>query len=297
MNSLPDALHALEGLSVGDAFGQCFFQPEASDETIAHRRLPDAPWYFTDDTEMALSVVSILARHGRIEQGALADSLAHHYDFERAYGPAMHRVLARIRDGEHWRDVASSAFEGQGSWGNGAAMRAAPIGAYFAQDLDMVIEQAERSAEVTHAHPEGIVGAVAVAVAAAVAAGARAEGQRPGFEEFLSRVIARLPQSEVRSKLHRAQGIPKADSLQFAVSILGNGTGMSAQDTVPLALWCCGQHLNDYPQALWLAVSAGGDRDTVCAIVGGVVASFTGSDAIPDEWKRRREALPAWPMS
>ncbi len=52
--------------------------------------------------------------------------------------------------------------------GNGAAMRVAPIGAYFADDLDKVLYYAQASAEVTHAHIEGIVGAMAVAVASAL---------------------------------------------------------------------------------------------------------------------------------
>jgi ADP-ribosylglycohydrolase len=206
----------------------------------------------------------------------------------------MHRVLERIRHGEHWRAVSDSSFEGQGSWGNGAAMRAAPLGAYFAHDLDLVVEQAALSAEVTHAHPEGVAGAVAVAVAAALAAQARAAGPGPHFQGFLDNIIKMLPHSEVRSKLSRARTIPRLESLQFAISVLGNGVGMSAQDTVPFALWCSAQHLSNYPEALWLAVSAGGDRDTICAIVGGVVASFVGIDGIPAQWIARREALPSW---
>jgi hypothetical protein len=57
-----------------------------------------------------------------------------------------------------------------GSFGNGAAMRVAPLGAFFAdQPLEVVCNQARLSAEVTHAHAEGIAGAIAVAVAAALA--------------------------------------------------------------------------------------------------------------------------------
>lgn len=293
MAPLERASQSLEGLSVGDAFGQCFFQPEYAD-AADERRLPAAPWLYTDDTEMALSIVSTLAQFGRIDQSSLASSLAARYDYDRAYGPSMHRVLDRIRHGEPWRDVARSSFEGQGSWGNGAAMRAAPLGAYFSHDLELVAEQAALSAEVTHAHPEGIAGAVAVALASALAVQARAAGIRPAFADFIDGVLAHLPPGEVRSKLSRARAIPRVESLQFAISVLGNGIDMSAADTVPFALWCCAQHLDDYTDALWLAVSGGGDRDTICAIVGGVVASFTGSEAIPALWRQSREALPDW---
>jgi ADP-ribosylglycohydrolase len=64
--------------------------------------------------------------------------------------------------------VTRRQFDGMGSWGNGAAMRVAPLGAWFAEDLDTVVAEAIRSAQVTHAHPEAAAGAVAVAVAAAL---------------------------------------------------------------------------------------------------------------------------------
>ncbi|MFZ6759894.1 ADP-ribosylglycohydrolase family protein [Undibacterium sp. Ji50W] len=294
MNSLERALISLDGLSMGDAFGQCFFQEENKLLLDEGKQLPKAPWYFTDDTEMTLSVIANLRHHGEIYQDTLAKSFAQHYSYDRAYGPSMHRVLARINAGEAWQDVVASAFEGQGSYGNGAAMRVAPLGAYFADDLDLLVEQASLSAEVTHAHPEGIAGAVAVALAAAEACLYRDIGIRPKHAEFLAGIIDLLPQSEVRSKLVRAQSMITVGNMDFPVSVLGNGNNMSAQDTVPLALWCCGQALEDFEKAMWLTVSSGGDRDTLCAIVGGVVASFVGSEGIPDNWRARREALPDW---
>lgn len=295
VTALERALLSLEGLSLGDAFGQCFFQEEGlSAGWLTQQQLPPAPWYYTDDTEMSLSVVSVLAKNGWIDQAQLAQSLAHHYDYDRAYGPSMHRVLARIRDGEPWKDVATSSFGGQGSYGNGAAMRAAPLGAFFADDLAKVVEQAALSAEVTHAHPEGIVGAVAVAIAAAHACRYRAQSQRPPHADFIAAVVERLPSSEVRSKLVRAQSMSQVSSPDYPIAVLGNGIDMSVQDTVPYAIWCCGQALEDYPRALWLAVTAGGDRDTICAIVGGVVASYVGGEDIPSEWRARSEALPGW---
>lgn len=243
---------------------------------------------------MSLSVVSVLAKLGAIDQKLVAHSFAEHYSYDRAYGPSMHRVLDRIRAGEFWQDVARSTFEGQGSYGNGAAMRAAPLGAFFAHDLFICIEQATLSAVVTHSHPEGIAGAVAVALASATACGWREADIRPSHGDYVAKIVQQLPPSEVRSKLLRAQSMDRVSSLDFAVSVLGNGMGLSAQDTVPYALWCCGQALDDYQQALWLAADAGGDRDTICAIVGGVVASYVGPAGIPRDWETRREPYPDW---
>jgi len=83
-------------------------------------------------------------------------------------------------------------------------------------------------------------------------------------------------------------------SVEFAVTVLGNGMQLSAQDTVPFALWCTCQHLFDYEEALWLAVSGLGDRDTICAIVGGIVALSAGMNSIPTAWHDAREPLPDW---
>ena len=88
---------SLEGLSVGDTFGERFFhQPDLSEHSIAAHILPSPPWSYTDDTQMALSIVSILRQYGTIEQDRLAESFAERYDPSRGYGPSMH-ILLRSR--------------------------------------------------------------------------------------------------------------------------------------------------------------------------------------------------------
>jgi ADP-ribosylglycohydrolase len=208
----------------------------------------------------------------------------------------MHRLLRQIREGESWRDVAPRLFEGHGSFGNGSAMRVAPIGAYFADDKEAVIEHARRSAEVTHTHPEGIAGAIAVAVAAAQAWRARQSNSRPTRQAFIDLVLPFIPDSAVREKTRHAQNLAAGTSIRLAVRALGNGSHVTAQDTVPLTLWCAGEQLDNYEEALWLTASCGGDVDTTCAIVGGIVASYTRLEGIPTGWIQSREALPNWPF-
>lgn len=291
--ALARAQLSLEGLSVGDAFGEQFFLPtEAFEAAVADRRLPPAPWSWTDDTQMALSVVAVLATHHEIQSDALAARFAAHFDPARGYGPSMQRALRQIQEGADWRVVVQEAFGGQGSYGNGSAMRAGPIGAYFAPDLQQVVTQARLSSLVTHTHPEAVAGAVAVAVA--VAAALCAQPDAPHLDTpsaFLDQVLTWVPPSEVASKIQRAQKLSPHATLAFAVSTLGNGVQLSAQDTVPFALWCASRHLKDMEAALWLAVSAGGDRDTVCAIVGSIV-SLSAADTIPPAWLLAREPLP-----
>jgi ADP-ribosylglycohydrolase len=309
---------ALEGLSVGDAFGEQYFMSWdmirsvlrsedrpgppydfTDDEFMARlihkRRLPEPDrWRFTDDTQMTLSIVENLRLFGQINQGELAHSFALRYDNTRGYGAGMHSLLPRLAH-ESWQQAAPSLFEGQGSFGNGAAMRAAPIGAYFADDLEAVVENARRSAEVTHAHPEAIYGTIAVAVAAACAWRRRDESSIDG-RRYFNDILQFLPESEVRDGIKFARGMLEDSTLEEAVGVLGNGEQVSAQDTVPFCLWCAAQHLDNYEEAIWLTVSGLGDRDTTCAIVGGIVAAGTSAESIPEMWRESREDLPSWPF-
>ena len=240
---------------------------------------------------MALSVIEELKAHGEILPDRLATNFATRYHRSRGYGPAMHGLLEKIRLGVSWRTATGSLFEGQGSWGNGAAMRVAPLGAYFADDFAALVENAVHSAEVTHHHAEGIAGAVAVAAAAAGAWNLRGSAP-PTRPEFIEAVLPYVPDSLVRAKLRNARDLAPDCSVRLAVAALGSGNEISAQDTVPYALWCAGEQLASYEEALWLTVEGLGDRDTTCAIVGGIVACYTGTSAIPPAWHTAREPLP-----
>ncbi|MCO5172128.1 MAG: ADP-ribosylglycohydrolase family protein [Planctomycetes bacterium] len=289
---------ALEGLSVGDAFGQCFFRPFTG-KLLIRRRLPQTPWLWTDDTAMALSIVEVLDARGEIDQDALAIAFARRYmeDPRRGYGAGAHHYLAEIARGAPWRPVTQAVFEGQGSLGNGGAMRVAPVGAYFADDLDRVAEEARRSAEVTHAHPEGQAGAIAVALAAALARRHRREVAPawPFADEpaaFVVQVMERTPPGATRDGLERALALGPSTSIAGAAGLLGNGSRVSAPDTVPLCVWAVARFGGSFEEALWQTVSAFGDRDTTCAIVGGVVALHVGEGGVPAAWRAAREALP-----
>ncbi|HEX6360305.1 ADP-ribosylglycohydrolase family protein [Actinophytocola sp.] len=281
------ALDALFGLALGDALGSQFFVP-ANRTALEQRRLPPAPWQWTDDAEMACSVFVVLGQHGHVDQDALASSFAAHHDLDRGYGPAMNRMLRQVRQGGAWRELSRDLFDGQGSWGHGAAMRVAPVGAWFADDLHEAARQAALSAEVTHAHPEAVAGAVAVAVAAALAA----RPDPPPPRDFLDAVLHATPPGRVRHGVWATRGLAHVPSAKIAVHQLGNGRHTSAWDTVPYALWAAARNLTDYEPAIWTTASTGGD--TTCAIVGGIVASHVGRAGLPASWQSACEPLPTW---
>jgi ADP-ribosylglycohydrolase len=235
---------------------------------------------------MALSIMEVLEHYGRIEQDALASAFARRFSEEphRGYAAGAARLLSQIRDGVPWRTATTALFDG-GSYGNGAAMRAAPIGACFWRDPAYAAEQAQRSAVVTHAHLEGQAGAMAVAAAAALAA----DPGLPAGPDFLRTVLPFVPESATRDRIGQSLDL-LGDRLHDAVELLGTGQNVTAQDTVPFCLWSAAYHLHDFGDAMWWTVRGGGDSDTTCAIVGGIVALSAG--AVPIEWLGRREMLP-----
>ncbi|MFJ9520114.1 ADP-ribosylglycohydrolase family protein [Kitasatospora sp. NPDC101801] len=292
MRPAHDSLH---GLALGDAFGDRWFQvaPGEAEVELTSRRVRPAPWHWTDDTAMALVLFRHLETHGEVRPDLLAGEFAREYTVNpgRKYGPSMHQVLRAVEAGADWRTVTSEMFDGQGSYGNGAAMRVAPLGAWFADDLDRVAEQARRSALVTHFNPEAVAGAVAVALAAALAVRSRG-GAAPERADLLAEVAGRLPESDVRSGLRIAARLPAGTSVRHAAVVLGSGLRISAPDTVPFALWCAAGELDDLPEAVWRTLGGWGDMDTTCAIAGGVVAARTGLGQVPAGWWRAVEELP-----
>jgi len=282
------AKKSLLGLSIGDAFGDSFFGDlDTVNNYIDNRIVPrNTKWEYTDDTVMAIAVLNNLAANGKINQDMLAKQFASNYrkDINRGYGGTAHKILREIGEGQPWQEVSASVFDGQGSMGNGAAMRAAPLGAYFYDDRNLLKSEVAKSAEVTHYNLEARVGATAIAYAASLALNLRLTNTQLSAEAFIKEVCDQLEDSDTKSKVGKAMHIPGTYRIDTVVSILGNGIKLTSQDTVPIAIWCAANHLTNFEDALWRAVSALGDRDTICAMVGSIVILNAPDETVPQEW-------------
>ena len=280
---ITQALQSLEGLATGDAFGAAHGEHKLVPISL---ELPPPMWRWTDDAHMAMSIVEILSEYGQIDQDALAERFGQRFLIEpnRGYSSETAHLLSEIARGGDWRELVFMNHS-DGSFGNGAAMRAAPIGAYFAGDLEKAASEADLSAGVTHAHPEGRAGAIAVTIAAAIVA------SETSLESgaFIEAVADHTPDSDVKERLLSSKRFA-ADEVEKAASVLGVGWEISALDTVPFCVWMASHYRGRYEVALWLTAAPSGDRDTTCAIVGGIIAS--GDHEIPAEWLKRRQDLP-----
>ena len=278
---LARAYRSLEGLSVGDALGN---------QGLEHAS--ELPWTWTDDTAMAVAVVECLSLAGALEPEELAAAFVRHFEKEpgRGYGAGTFSILKGVCRGESWRELAAAVFAGQGSMGNGAAMRAAPIGAYFSDDFERVAREARTSALPTHAHADGQAGAIAVAIGAAVATRIGL-GESVAPETIMRAPLPYLPDGRTKRYLEKITAVPLSADPHRVSAIFGNGSQVLSSDTVPFCLWSVARHSRSYEEAVWTVIDVGGDQDTTGAIVGGIVV--LSSSGPPEAWRDAREALPS----
>jgi ADP-ribosylglycohydrolase len=108
--------------------------------------------------------------------------------------------------------------------------------------------------------------------------------------------IVALPEGETRRGIERAFYVRQVESPQSAARTLGNGSGITCPDTVPFTVWSAAKYFGNFREAIAATASVGGDIDTNCAIVGGIVALSAGRKSIPDDWLLNVEKLP-YPLS
>lgn len=277
----------LLGLAVGDALGGCF-EGQGAEHIVQRFPTPHAfltagreTLHYTDDTQMAIGVAEALVEDGAICEATLCRIFAANYVPSRGYGWGARRVLEAMEEGRDYRAVAESHFPG-GSYGNGAAMRVAPVGLFFHADADKVAYQAELSARPTHLHPLGIEGAQLLAVAVAHCVRCESLNRAAFFDELRERC-----QSDVfRFKLDLAA------TARAPAELPALGNGIQAQESAVTAIACFASSPDDYLTAIGRAILLGGDTDTIAAMTGALSGALLGAHAIPKELLARLEDHP-----
>lgn len=267
-------LGALLGTFVGDALGMPFegAPPLAAPEPLDMRSARLGRGTYTDDTETMIGLLEVLVEQGECDEEALARRFLEGHDPARGYGRGTLAVFELWRRGVSVEGAAGQVFAG-GSFGNGAAMRIAPVAAHHAEDSDALAREAARSARVTHAHPLGVEGAVAQAFA--IAAAVR-------DEEPLAAAIAVSALPTLRARLERARtGLDEGWPPERVAAELGNV--VAAHESVPAAV-LAGTAAPSFEDACTFAVRIGGDADTIAAMAGAIAGARFGASAIPERW-------------
>lgn len=198
---------------------------------------------FTDDTVLTVAV---------------ADCLLSGKDFVTAFREYGRKYPYAGYGGGFRRWLFSPNPQPYGSFGNGSAMRVSPVGFAYST-LEETLEMAKRSAEVTHNHPEGIKGAQATAAAIFLA---RTGHTKKQIQEYVQNTFGYGLQFTL-------------DQIRPTYRFHG-----SCQKTVPQALVAFLES-TDYESAVRLAVSLGGDSDTLACITGGIAAAYY--KQVPDD--------------
>lgn len=267
----------LLGLAVGDAFGAPFEGMPADaiyySFGFARKIVAKPPMdslTYTDDTQMMIGVAEAILESRRIEEASLVRAFVRNFDPGRGYGQGARKILDLMASGGNWRELSRTIFPG-GSLGNGAAMRVAPVGLFFHDDLDRVAEEAARSAYPTHVHPVGVEGAQLIALAVALVM----RNERFDKDAFYSELMARAGTEEFQRQLAKAARLGPEDS------IAGFGSTLEAHRSVVTAIACFASSPESYVEVIARAVGLGDDTDTVAAMAGAISGAHLGVGALP----------------
>ena len=282
----------LLGLALGDALGAPF---------EGRRRVPagqieewcraDAPLRWTDDTHMALVLArQLLADRTLADPDALGDAFAAAYADEpwRGYGAGPPQIYALAARGLGYEQAAASLFGGSGSFGNGAAMRVAPVALVPPPGDDVEVARLARvQARLTHTHPEAVAGAQVVARVVARLLGLEAPDTEV-VRHTVTEVVDDTQPGLVRERLHDAlvELDLHGDAARTAARV---GTGVAAAASVPAAVIAllAGR---DLLGSITTAIGFGGDTDTIAAMAGAMAGAAWGLGDVPASMLSRLEA-------
>ena len=281
-------LGGMVGSALGDAIGELAFRgvEEARLRSeIARRDL----LIYTDDTAMAIGLAESITQVGELVERHLGDTLRANFEREpaRGYGAGPPTVFSLVqRRGMSYSEAAGSLFGGRGSYGNGAAMRIAPVGLLF-HDSPELYEKARRSASVTHTHPIGVDGAALLAWA--IAQAVKLDPQEPlPFDGFSQSLVdfARTP--EVRDKMMLARMLI-VEGARPPAAARRLGRSVAVHESMPFAVYSFLRHPKSFEACLFCAIQHGGDRDTLGAMACAISGAYLGIEAIPAAWRERIE--------
>ena len=218
----------------------------------------------------------------------MAQTFIKNYELEpwRGYASGPPRVFRWIEGGVAWNEAAKRLFGGAGSYGNGAAMRVAPVGVFYHDDLEQLRSVAYGQSQITHVHELGMEGAAIQAYAIAFAVNADPSSELDCYA-FLRKLKDFTHNEVYKRKLEIVWKLLGETNKVRVARELGNG--VEAYNSVPTAIYCFLRNWGSFEEAVLYAISLGGDADTIGAMTGAISGAYHGVEAIPEQWKSSLE--------
>jgi len=263
---------SLLGTGVGDSLGAARWLKPVGREL--------SPFY-TDDTHMMIGVAESLLAVGGFDRDHMLETFVGNWELEpwRGYGPGPPVIFRAYRAGRDPYEVARELYPG-GSYGNGAAMRVAPIACLYHDDLGQLREVVYEASGITHTHPLGQEGAFLQAAAIALALTTeRGQLDHTGFLEQLAALVEHDIYARKLAAIRRLLG--SRPTRGQVVRELGNS--VEAFNSVPTAIYAFLAH-DQFELAVRYAVGLGGDSDTIGAMTGAISGAYFGVEGIPARW-------------
>jgi poly(ADP-ribose) glycohydrolase ARH3 len=279
---------ALVGTGTGDSLG-AFFEGhfEVSIKAIEAAAESAEVLRYTDDTHMMIGIAESLVKLRGFDGEDMAATFARNYELEpwRGYGPGPPHIFRMIRAGVAWDEAARRLYRG-GSYGNGSAMRIAPVGILYHDDKEKLIEIAHKSSRITHTHKLGEEGAALQAGAVALATGLN-PGDIFNKHNYLIKLAGFIEDRVYKEKLSLIEELLDSHDRYRIVAELGNG--IEAFNSVPAAIYSFLSSPDSFARSVIGAISLGGDTDTIGAMTGAIAGAYLGVDAIPSMWRDKLE--------
>ncbi len=282
----------LLGLALGDALGAPFEgRSRVARGQVEAWRDARGLMRWTDDTHMALTLSRrLLVDPDLADPDALGAAFARAYTNEpwRGYGSGPPQVFALVEEGLGFEEAAGSLFGGSGSFGNGAAMRVAPVGLLSAASDPVVAARlAAIQARVTHTHADAVDGATVIAqVVAGLTVTDRVGGDE--VQQVVRATTERLPVGAVRERLVEVMNVVASGGVpQEAAARCGTGVAAAASVPAAVAALLGGR---DPLEVVTAAIGFGGDTDTIAAMAGAMAGAAWGLERVPAGLLDRLEA-------
>uniref|UniRef100_A0A1B6KIV5 ADP-ribosylhydrolase ARH3 n=1 Tax=Graphocephala atropunctata TaxID=36148 RepID=A0A1B6KIV5_9HEMI len=307
----------VRGCLVGALLGDCLGSPYEGDSNVSKSVLQNyfdklsGPYFknpvkmYTDDTAMTKCISESLIYKQGLDCKDLARRFVKEYfnQPKRGYGGGAIEVFYKLRN-EKYEDVwrpAKQQFEGLGSYGNGGAMRVAPVALFYRDNYDKMLEAARQVTLLTHTNRLGVNGALLQCIAVYLSL-----HQLPGkpldvseFSTFLKQKISEIENTdqteEYEDKMPYTNKLEAMDELLKSDHVLDEevqgilGCDVSAFNSVATAVFCFLRSQKPIPnittdcpyrRTIQYAISLGGDTDTIASMAGAIAGAFYGMDVI-----------------